>query len=216
MPRKLYGYFRSSAAYRVRIALELKRLSWQSESIHLTKDGGKQYSAPYQSINPLSLVPTLKDNNAHHTQSLAIIEYLEELYPEPSLLPKNPIARARVRAIALSIACDIHPLNNLRILKYLTNILTVSDTARMEWYAHWLSKGFEAIEVMLAGHRDTGSFCHGDTPGLADICLVPQVFNANRFDCDLTRFPTILRINEKCMALDAFQKAQPANQPDAE
>ena len=216
MPRKLYGYFRSSAAYRVRIALELKRLSWQSESIHLTKDGGKQYSAPYQSINPLSLVPTLQDNNTFHTQSLAIVEYLEELYPEPSLLPKEPIARARVRAIALSIACDIHPLNNLRVLKYLTNMLKISDGIRMKWYAHWISKGFEGIEAMLAGHRDTGSFCHKDTPGLADICLVPQVFNANRFDCDLTRFPTILRINEKCMALDAFQKAQPANQPDAE
>ena len=169
MPRKLYGYFRSSAAYRVRIALELKRLNWESESIHLTKDGGKQYSTPYQSINPLSLVPTLQDNNTFHTQSLAIVEYLEELYPEPSLLPKEPIERARVRAIALSIACDIHPLNNLRVLKYLTNMLKVSDGIRMKWYAHWISKGFEGIEAMLAGHRDTGSFSHKDTTGLADI-----------------------------------------------
>ncbi len=216
MPLKLFGYFRSSAAYRVRIALELKSLDWHSESIHLTKDGGMQFGSPYQSINPSSLVPTLQDHDTYLTQSLAIIEYLEEKYRKPALLPRDPISRSWVRSIALSIACDVHPLNNLRVLKYLKNTLEVSDSARSDWYAHWISKTFAGIETMLAQQPYTGSFCYGDKPTLADICLVPQIFNANRFECDLTSFPTILRINNNCMALKAFQAAHPTNQPDSE
>ena len=216
MPMKLFGYFRSSAAYRVRIALNLKGLEWESESIHLTKDGGKQYEDKYRLINPQALVPTLQEETTYLTQSLAIMEYIEETYPEPPLLPGSSTARARVRALALSIACDIHPLNNLRVLKYLTEIIGTDDGTRMSWYHHWISTGLDALEKMLAGHPDTGSFCHGDSPGFADTCLVPQIFNANRFDCDLTPYPTILRINKNCLELDAFQAASPDNQPDAQ
>ena len=216
MPMKLFGYFRSSAAYRVRIALHLKGLEWESESIHLTKDGGKQYGDKYRSINPQALVPTLQEGTNYLTQSLAIMEYIEETHPEPPLLPRDLAARARVRALALVIACDIHPLNNLRVLKYLTETIGTDDGIRMSWYHHWISTGLDALEKMLAGHPDTGSFCHGDSPGLADTCLVPQMFNANRFDCDLTPYPTIVRINKNCLELKAFQAASPENQPDAQ
>jgi maleylpyruvate isomerase len=161
-------------------------------------------------------VPTIKDGPTYITQSLAIIEYLEETYPETPLLPKSRKARARVRALALSVACDIHPLNNLRVLKYLTDTLGVEDSTRMDWYRHWISTGLSALEAMLVDHPNTGSFCHGDSPGLADACLVPQIFNASRFDCDLSTYPTILRINKKCLELATFRTAAPENQPDAE
>ena len=216
MPMKLFGYFRSSAAYRVRIALNLKGLEWESESIHLTKDGGKQYGDKYRSINPQALVPTLQEGTNYLTQSLAIMEYIEETYPDPPLLPRDLAARARGRALALVIACDIHPLNNLRVLKYLTETIGTDDGIRMSWYHHWISTGLGALEKMLAGHPDTGSFCHGDSPGFADTCLVPQIFNANRFDCDLTPYPTIVRINKNCLELESFQAASPENQPDAQ
>ena len=216
MPLKLFGYFRSSAAYRVRIALKLKGLDWESESVPLTRDGGKQFGPAYRSINPQALVPTIKDGPTYITQSLAIIEYLEETYPETPLLPKSRKARARVRALALSVACDIHPLNNLRVLKYLTDTLGVEESTRMDWYRYWISTGLSALEAMLVDHPNTGSFCHGDSPGLADACLVPQIFNASRFDCDLSTYPTILRINKKCLKLDTFRTAAPENQPDAE
>ena len=216
MALKLFGYFRSSAAYRVRIALNLKGLDCDFESIHLSKDGGKQFESAYRSINPQALVPTMQDGSTYLSQSLAIIEYLEETYPKTPLLPNSPIARAHVRALALTVACDIHPLNNLRVLKYLSDDLEVQDGDRTNWYKHWISAGLSAVEAMLVGHPDTGQFCHGDNPGLADACLVPQIFNASRFDCDLTGYPTILRINRKCLELDAFRSAAPENQPDAE
>ena len=216
MPLKLFGYFRSSAAYRVRIALNLKGLDCDFESIHLSKDGGKQFESGYRSINPQALVPTMQDGSTYLSQSLAIIEYLEEAYPKTPLLPNNPKARARVRALSLTIACDIHPLNNLRVLKYLSDDLAVEDDDRTKWYKHWISAGLSAVETMLVGHPDTGQFCHGDDPGLADACLIPQIFNANRFGCDLTDCPTILRINKQCLELDPFRSAAPENQPDAE
>jgi maleylacetoacetate isomerase len=213
---KLYSYFRSSAAYRVRIGLNLKGLDYDTVPVHLLKDGGQQLSAEYKALNPTALVPTLVDGENPLGQSVAILEYLEETHPEPALLPKDPVERARVRAIVQTIACDIHPLNNLRILKYLKNTLSIDDAARDEWYRHWVSVGLTAVEALLADHPSTGRFCHGDQPGMADILLVPQVFNARRFNCDLSGMPTITRIVEACSELDAFVRAEPARQPDAE
>lgn len=214
---KLYGYFRSSAAYRVRIALNLKGLEYESVPVHLLKDGGQQLSHTYRELNPTALVPTFTDDNVSIGQSLAIIEYLEEAYPATfRLLPDTYAARARVRSLAQFIACDIHPLNNLRVLKYLTRTLGVNEEAKNEWYLHWVREGFDSLEKMLASSNQTGKFCHGDTPTLADICLVPQVANARRFNLDLTPYPSIVRIDAACNKEDAFIKAAPANQADAE
>lgn len=210
---KLHGYFRSSAAYRVRIALNLKGLTYDQASIHLRK--GDQFSDAYRKLNPAGLVPALEDGPHVLTQSLAIVEYLEETHPSPPLLPRSPADRARVRAIALAIACDIHPLDNLRVLVYLEKRLGHDQKTRDAWFAHWIDLGFAAIERLLGDGR-TGKFCHGDAPGLADLCLVPQVANAGRVNLDMTRYPTIARINAECAKLPAFQKALPQNQPDAE
>lgn len=213
---KLYTYFRSSAAYRVRIALNLKGLAHESVPVHLTRGGGEQFNAAYRELNPQALVPVLEDGGRHLTQSLAIIEYLEETHPRPPLLPETPAARARVRALALAIACEIHPLNNTRVLSYLTGPLGLSGETRNTWYHHWIALGLQALETRLARERETGKFCHGDEPGLADCCLVPQMANARRFKCDVAPYPTLLRIEKNCQALDAFQRAAPDRQPDAE
>ena len=213
---KLYTYYRSSAAYRVRIALNLKGLEHDLQAVHLARDGGEHKKADYLAKNPMGLVPLLEADGNHIAQSLAIIEYLDETYPEPALLPGTPLQRARVRSLAQSIACDIHPLNNLRVLKYLSNELAVSDEQKAAWYQNWVAAGFNAIEQSLSGSSDTGRFCHGDNPTLADCCLVPQVYNAERFNCPMEAYPAINRIVRHCRALDAFIKADPANQPDAE
>src|SRR5690606_6749265 len=213
---QLYSYFRSSAAYRVRIALNIKGIAYEYLGVHLLKDGGQQLSDGYRALNPSALVPTLVDADVTLGQSLAIIEYLDETHPQPPLLPADAAGRARVRAIAQAIACDTHPLNNLRVLKYLKRNLQVSDDAKNEWYRHWVGLGLAALESMLADSSSTGRYCHGDTPGLADACLVPQVYNARRFDCDLSAFPTVVRIDEACRELPAFDLAQPEKQPDFE
>ncbi|WP_029007887.1 maleylacetoacetate isomerase [Azospirillum halopraeferens] len=211
---KLHGYFRSSAAYRVRIALNLKGLTAEPAYLHLRK--GEQAAPAYTALNPQKLVPTLEDEGAVLTQSLAIIEYLEERHPHPALLPADPADRARVRAIALAIACEIHPLNNLRVLNHLRDRLGLDEAARNDWYRHWVSEGFAAVEAMLAGDPRTGRLCHGDTPTLADVVLVPQVYNAERFAVDLAPYPAIRRIAQTARALDAFAAADPDRQPDAE
>ena len=213
---KLYTYFRSSAAFRVRIALNLKGLAWEAVPVHLVRAGGEQHLPAYLALNPAGLVPTLEDEGAVLTQSLAIIEYLDETRPEPALLPGSAADRARIRAIAQAIACDIHPINNLRVLQYLRRELGVSEEQKTAWYRHWITLGLGAVEAILAKDPRTGRFCHGDTPTLADCCLLPQVFNARRFDCDLTAMPTVRRIAETCEALDAFHRAAPAGQPDAD
>jgi maleylpyruvate isomerase len=211
---KLYGYFRSSAAYRVRIALNLKGLAYEQEFIHLAQ--GEHRGDGYRQLNPQALVPTLvTDEGRRHTQSLAICEYLEERYPQVPLLPADADGRARVRALANIPACDMHPLNNLRVLKYLTGTLGIDEAAKLAWYRHWIAEGFAGFEAMLTAADGTGEFCHGDAPTLADICLVPQVFNAERFDCDLAPYPTIRRIAARCNELPAFAQAHPAQQPDA-
>ena len=211
---KLYGYFRSSAAYRVRIALNLKGLKYEQIPIHLRK--GEQRSGPYRAVNPQELVPALSDDRGTFTQSLAIIEYLEERYPEPPLLPDAAEARARVRAIALAIACEIHPLDNLRVLQYLTRTLGVSEDAKNGWYRHWIDLGLAALESQLARDPAAGPFCHGAAPTLADVCLVPQLANARRLPMPVDSYPTLLRIEAACNALPAFAAAAPALQLDAE
>jgi maleylpyruvate isomerase len=213
---KLYDYFRSSAAYRVRIALNFKRMTPDDRAfVHLRM--GNQRAQDYLTLNPQGLVPALEvDDDRVLTQSLAIIEYLNEIQPEPALLPETPEARARVRAIALSIACEIHPLNNLRVLNYLTGTLGISDEQKNGWYRYWIDVGFEALESQLARDRETGAYCHGDTPTIADICLVPQLANARRFKIDLTPYTTLVRIETACNKLPAFALAAPARQPDAE
>jgi maleylpyruvate isomerase len=212
---KLYDYFRSSAAYRVRIALNMKGLRPEREFIHLRKNA--QRSEQYLALNPQGLVPALlTDDGDMLTQSLAIIEYLDETHREPPLLPATSTARARVRGIALEIACDIHPLNNLRVLQYLKNTLGTSDEQKDGWYAYWVDVGLEALETRLARDPATGRFCHGDAPTLADIFLVPQLANARRMNIDVTPFPTLTRIEAACIALPAFVDAAPAKQPDAE
>jgi len=211
---KLYGYYRSSAAYRVRIALNLKGIAAEQAFVHLRK--GEQQSSDYLALNPQGLVPTLVDGDAVVGQSLAICEYLEETHPEPPLLPKDPAGRARVRQLALAVACDIHPVNNLVVLNYLGRELKVDEAVRNAWYHHWVHRGFRAIEALLAGSPATGRCCHGDAPTLADICLVPQVFNARRLAVDLGAYPTIRRIDAHCQTLDAFAGAAPGAQADAE
>jgi maleylacetoacetate isomerase len=212
---QLFTYFRSSAVYRVRIALNLKGLQPEPHYIHLLKDGGQQHKPEFKAVNPQGFVPALVDEGHTLTQSLAIIEYLEETHPEPPLLPKDAAGRARVRALALAIACDIHPLNNQRIMKYLEKEFGADEAARRRWVQHWVAEGFTALEQLLAGNPDTGKCCHGDAPTLADICLVPQVFNAKRFEVYLATFPTIRRINDHCLKLKAFIDAAPDKQPDA-
>jgi maleylpyruvate isomerase len=211
---KLFGYYRSSAAFRVRIALNLKGLEVDHRFVHLRR--GEQSAPEYGALNPQGLVPMVIEGPQVLTQSLAIIEYLEETHPEPALLPKEPIERARVRAIAQAIACDIHPLNNLRVLRYLIGSLKVSDEAKNEWYRHWLVEGLTALERSLTPAAGTGTFCHGDKPTLADVCLVPQVYNAERADLDLSPFPQVTKIVAACRELRAFQDADPAKQADAE
>ncbi len=213
---KLYSYFRSSAAYRVRIALNLKGLPYEYVGVHLLRDGGEQFKPDYRRINPDGTVPSLVDGDAVLQQSLAIIEYLEETHPNPPLLPSAPVDRAYVRAIALQIACEIHPINNLRVLKYLKHKLGVSDSAKDAWYKHWIDIGFEALESRLASDSRTGKFVFGDAPTMADLALVPQVFNAQRFNIDMQPYPTIQRIYDEAMRHDAFVRAAPAEQPDAE
>ena len=213
---KLYTYFRSSAAYRVRIALNLKNLEYEAIPVHLVKDGGQHLKEEYRRINPAGAVPALVDRDLSLSQSLAIMEYLDEAYPYPPLLPGDPAARARVRAIALDIACEIHPINNLRVLKYLTGQLGLSEEQKNAWYRHWVEVGLASVEARLANHALTGRFCHGDHPTLADCCLVPQVFNARRFGCNLEHVPTVVRIDAECRTLPAFIAAAPENQPDAE
>lgn len=213
---QLYTYFRSSAAYRVRIALNLKGLAYQALPVHLLKGGGEQLRDEYRALNPAALVPTLTDDELVLTQSLAILEYLEERWPQVPLLPPDAAGRARVRALALTIACEIHPLNNLRVMKYLGEHLAAAEEARREWYRHWTAHGLAVLERHLASEARTGLFCHGDAPTLADCCLIPQVFNAQRFHIDLAPYPTVQRIAEHCAELDAFIAAHPAQQPDAE
>ncbi|HNJ75857.1 MAG TPA: maleylacetoacetate isomerase [Azospira sp.] len=216
---KLYTYFRSSAAYRVRIALNLKNLEYEAIPVHLVKDGGQHLKEDYRRVNPAGAVPALADRELSLSQSLAIIEYLDEAYPYPPLLPADPAARARVRAIALDIACEIHPINNLRVLKYLTGQLGLTEEQKNAWYRHWVEVGLASVESRLTTGPNaglTGKFCHGDHPTLADCCLVPQVFNARRFGCRLDHVPTVVRIDAECRTLPAFVAAAPENQPDAE
>jgi maleylacetoacetate isomerase len=211
---KLYGYFRSSAAFRVRIALNLKGLAYESAFIHLRRNDQQQPS--YRALNPQGLVPTLEDGEERLIQSLAIIEYLDETHPSPPLLPRTPAERARVRALADIVACDIHPINNLRVLRYLSRQFGQDEDAIGAWYNHWIAAGFAALEQLLAGDPRTGAFCHGDQPGLADIALVPQVVNSERYKLDLTPYPTIARIHRRCMQLEAFAAAHPERQADRE
>jgi len=211
---KLYTYFRSSAAFRVRIALNLKRLAYEPLFIHLAK--GEHRRAEYTGVNPQGLLPTLvADDGTRLTQSLAIIEWLDEKHPEPPLLPQGGAARARVRSLAYLVACEIHPLNNLRVLQYLKRRLGQNEEQVNAWYRHWIADGLAKLEAELAADGTT-KFCHGDRPTLADCCLVPQIFNAKRYNCDLSGFPTTMRIFQACMALEAFDRAQPSKQPDAE
>lgn len=214
---KLYGYWRSSAAYRVRIALNLKMLDAEQISVHLVKEGGEQHKADFAKLNPQHLVPALVDNDETGefslSQSLAIIEYLDEKYPSTPLLPASIVDKAMVRAMAQSIACEIHPLDNLRVLQYLTGELKVSEDQKMAWYHHWIHLGFTALETQLAKY--SGDYCFGNQVTLADICLVPQVYNANRFNVDLMAYPNIVRIVDNCNKLDAFKNAAPENQADA-
>ncbi len=211
---KLYGYFRSSAAYRVRIALNLKGLDCENEFIHLRNND--QQSEKFRALNPQGLVPVLVDEGNAISQSLAILEYLDEKYPDPAFLPTPASSRAYVRSIALAIACDIHPLNNLRILRYLEYNLECDKSQVSEWYRHWIDTEFRALEAKLAAADRHGRFCFRNEPSMADICLVPQVSNARRFNCDLNDFPILMEIDSNCRKLAAFQKAAPENQPDAE
>lgn len=209
----LYTYYRSSAAYRVRIALGLKGIAYEAHAVHLTRDGGEQLAPAYRALNPQALVPTWNDEHGPLTQSLAIIEYLNERCPEPPLLPADMYARARVRAIAAAIACDIHPINNLRVLNYLRGHFQPTPEAVDGWYRHWVAEGLAAVEALVA--ESAGPFCWGDAPTLADICLVPQLYNARRFQCDISRYPPLVAIDAACQAIPAFAEAAPERQPDA-
>lgn len=210
----MFDYYRSSAAYRVRIGLRLKNITVEQRAIHLRL--GAQMVPEYLVVNPQGLVPALQIMNENLTQSLAILEYLDETHPEPPLLPGDPLGRARVRSLAQVIACDIHPLNNLRVLKYLKNPLGQPQEAIDRWVAQWITEGFTALENRLASDGRTGLWCHGDTPGLADCVLIPQLYNARRFAVPLEAFPTLLRIEARAAEHPAFQAAHPAQQPDAE
>jgi len=209
---QLYNYFRSSASYRVRIALALKGLDYDYMPVHLAKN--EQFSESYGAVSASRLVPLLVDGEHTVTQSLAIIEYLEETHPQPPLLPADPAARARVRALSLDIACEIHPINNLRVLRYLVRDMKVSEEDKTRWYKHWVESGLEVVESQLAARP--GRFCHGDSPTMADCVLVPQIFNARRFDCRLDHVPQVMRVFDECMKLPAFAETQPSRCPDAE
>jgi maleylacetoacetate isomerase len=213
-PLTLYTYSRSSAAYRVRIVLNYKTLAYRSKYIRLTRDGGENNSPEYKAVNAQALIPSLQTEHGVITQSMAIMEYLEQRYPQPPMLPLQPENQAQVRAYAQLICCDIHPLNNLRVLAYLQTQLHIDDSQQQVWYRHWIEQGFAALETVLSANSNTGIYCFGDTPTLADACLVPQVYNANRFNCDMSAFPTIRRINAACLTLPAFQQARPENQAD--
>jgi len=215
-PLVLYGYWRSSASYRVRMALNLKGIDYEQLAVHLVRDGGQQYSAAYRELNPQGQVPTLVHDERVLTQSPAILEYIEETFPGPALLPGDAAGRARVRALAAVIACDTHPVNNLRVLKYLTGTLGIDEDAKLAWYRHWAGTGLDAFEAMLAQGDTTGDCCHGDAPTLADCCLLPQVYNARRFDCDESGWPTIRRICAHLESIAAIDRAAPEKQPDAE
>jgi maleylacetoacetate isomerase/maleylpyruvate isomerase len=209
---QLYNYFRSSASYRVRIALALKGLDYDYLPVHLAKS--EQLGESYSAVSASRLVPLLRDGDASLTQSLAIIEYLDELHPAPPLLPATPLERARVRALALDIACEIHPLNNLRVLRYLARDLKVGEDDKNRWYRHWVETGLTVVEAQL--QQQPASFCHGEAPTLADCALVPQIFNARRFDCRLDHVPQVMRVYERCMQLEAFERTRPEACPDAE
>lgn len=212
---KLYTYFRSSAAFRVRIALNLKGLAYQPVFVHLAK--GEHRQPDYAAVNPQALVPTLElEDGTRLNQSLAILEYLDTLRPQPPLLPSDALGQARARALALLVACEIHPLNNLRVLQHLKRSLGQNEAQIKAWYQHWVADGLSKFEAELGRGRPRGRFCHGEAPGLADCCLVPQIFNAKRYECDLAPYPETTRVFEACMKLEAFDRAQPAKQPDAE
>jgi maleylacetoacetate isomerase len=210
---KLYTYFRSSAAFRVRIALNLKGLAYDPEFVHLAK--GEHRKPEYANVDPQALLPTLVDDGQALSQSLAIIEYLEERHPEPPLLPRDALGRARVRSLSLLVACEIHPLNNLRTLQHLKRALGQNEEQIGTWYRHWIADGLAKLEADL-GRGGSGKFCHGASPTMADCCLVPQIFNAKRYQSDLAPYPTVTRIFDACMKLEAFDRAQPSRQPDAE
>lgn len=213
---RLYSYWRSSAAYRVRIALNLKGIPYDIIPVHLTNDGGEQHRDEYRDLNPQELIPVLIDGERIIRQSLAIIEYLDESYDgELKLLPATARARARVRGIAQTIACDIHPINNLRVMQYLEREFNAPQVERERWAQHWIQEGFRAVEALLSENPSTGDFCEGDEPSLADICLIPQVYNALRWSIDLAPYPTIVRVNENCLKQTAFDRARPDNQVDA-
>ena len=213
-PLRLYSYWRSSAAYRVRIGLALKALRYETVPVHLLRDGGEQHSAEFREANPQELVPVLQHGARWVRQSLAILEYLDETWPDRPLLPALARDRARVRTLAQLVACDIHPLNNLRVLQYFEREWGVPQAERDDWVRHWIVAGFDAMEASLTDHPATGEFCEGDTPTIADCCLVPQVYNARRFGVDIARWPTIARIEKACLALPAFDAARPEKQPD--
>ncbi len=213
---KLYNYFRSSASFRVRIALNWKGLPFDYASVHLLREGGQQLTPAFRAMNPDALVPALDDDGVIVSQSLAIIEYLEETRPEPPLLPRDAVQRAYVRSIALAIACEIHPLNNLRVLRYLVKTLGLSEEQKNAWYRHWVEQGLASLEARLNAEQRTGRYALGDAVTLADVVIVPQIFNAQRMDCSLEHVPTIMGIFANCMQLPAFIDAQPAGQPDAE
>ncbi|MGZ8444711.1 MAG: maleylacetoacetate isomerase [Candidatus Binatia bacterium] len=213
---KLYTFFRSSASYRVRIALNLKAIGCEQAPIHLRRGGGEQLMPAYTAINPQALVPALEDNGRVLTQSLAIIEYLEETHPNPPLLPKDPADRALVRSMALVIACEVHPIQNLRVLNYVKATYNQTDEQVNQWAQHWIDLGLEALQEMILAQPKRGKFCFGDVPTLADVCLIPQLGNARRYGCDLSKYPTILEIEKNCNAIPAFANAAPEKQPDAE
>lgn len=206
---KLYDYFRSSASFRVRIALNLKQLNYHIVPIHLTQNGGEHLTDNYHKVNPQQLVPSLSVDNQVITQSIAIIEFLEETYPKPALLPANSYERAIVRSYTQIIASDIHPLNNLRVLNYLTHDLNIDAERKDAWYKHWISAGLSTLEKMIEKHKLSGDFCVGFVPSMADVCLIPQLFNARRFNCDITAYPNLLRIEANCKKISAFEYAYP-------
>ena len=212
----LYGYFRSSAAFRARIALNLKGIKPELRFVHLLKDGGQQHTAAYKTLNPMELIPALVHDGHLITQSLAIMEYLDEIVPEPPLLPKDALGRARVRELSCVVACDIHPVNNLRVNQYLKAKFDADAETQVQWQRHWIETGFTALETMLSTSGQTGLFCHGDAPTIADICLIPQCANARRVKLDIERWPTIARIEAHALKQPAFDAAHPKNQPDAE
>jgi maleylpyruvate isomerase len=213
---KLYTFFRSSASYRVRIALNLKGLTYESVPVHLRRGGGEQLGAAYKAINPQALVPAFEDNGKILTQSLAIIEYLDEIHPNPALLPKDSAERAFVRSMALVIACEVHPIQNLRVLSYVKKEYNQTDEQVNHWAQHWIDLGLSPLEQMIGAQAKRGKFCFGDTPTLADICLIPQLGNARRYGCDLSKYPAILAIEKHCNTVPAFANAAPEKQPDAE